>query len=115
LSTTKGCFLSHAINAFSFKLHIPGYQFCGPGTHLEKRLTKGNRDINPLNSARHEHYIAYSRNKDLAKQQIVDKILIEKIQKHITTFRLSERELLPLLFGYENQDKNRYEFENKEE
>ena len=32
--------LNHTINTFPFELHIPGYQFCGPGTHLEKRLAR---------------------------------------------------------------------------
>jgi len=34
-------------NALSFELHIPGYQFYGPGTHLEKRLARGDQSINP--------------------------------------------------------------------
>ncbi|KYN10235.1 hypothetical protein ALC57_17633, partial [Trachymyrmex cornetzi] len=38
-----------------FELHIPGYQFCGPGTRLEKRLARGDRDINPLDAACREH------------------------------------------------------------
>jgi len=48
-TTTKGCgFLNLAINAFPVELYIPGYQFCGPSTHLEKRLARGDRGINPL-------------------------------------------------------------------
>jgi len=46
-TTIKVCgFLNHAINELSFELHIPGYQFCGPETYLEKRLTRGDRGIN---------------------------------------------------------------------
>jgi len=66
--TTKDCdFLNHAINALPFEFHIPGYQFCGAGTHLEKRLIRGDRGTNPLDSTCREHDITYSRNKNLAK------------------------------------------------
>ncbi|KYQ47803.1 hypothetical protein ALC60_13168 [Trachymyrmex zeteki] len=76
--------LNRAINALPFELHIPGYQFCGPRTHLEKRLARGDAGINLLDAACREHDIAYSRNKDLAKRHIADKVLAEKEQKRIT-------------------------------
>ena len=80
-TTTKGCgFLIHA-NKRASELHIPGYQFCSPGTHLEKRLARGNRGINPLDAACREHNIAYSRNKHLIKRHVADKILAEEAQK----------------------------------
>ena len=42
------------------ELHIPGYQFCGPGTKLAERLSRGDSGINPLDSACKEHDIVYS-------------------------------------------------------
>lgn len=39
--------LNKAINSLQFDLHIPGYQFCGPGTKLKERLQKNQRGINP--------------------------------------------------------------------
>jgi hypothetical protein len=81
----KGCgLLNSAINALPFELHIPGYQFCGPGTHLEKRLARGDQGINPLDAACREHDIAYSQNKDLAKRHVADDILAAKARKRIT-------------------------------
>jgi len=66
-TTTKGCnFLNHAINVLLIELHILEYQFC-PDAHLEKRLTRDDRGINPLDAADREHDIAYSRSKDLMK------------------------------------------------
>jgi len=63
--------LNHAINALPFELHIPVYQFCGEtGMHLEKRLTRGDRGINPLDAACREFDIAYSRNNDLVADNI---------------------------------------------
>jgi len=49
MSTTvkDRCLLNRAINVLPFELHIPGYQFCDPGTHLEKRLVRDDRGINP--------------------------------------------------------------------
>ncbi|XP_029665449.1 uncharacterized protein LOC115236867 [Formica exsecta] len=44
------------------------YQFCGPGTHLETRLARGDRGINPLDAACREHDIAYSRCNDLGQR-----------------------------------------------
>ncbi|XP_072757719.1 uncharacterized protein [Anoplolepis gracilipes] len=52
--------LNRAINALPIELHIPGYQFCDPGTRLEKRLARGDRGINPLDAACREHDISIS-------------------------------------------------------
>jgi len=63
--------LNRAINALPIELHIPGYQFCGPGT----RLARGDRGINPLDAACREHDIAYSRSNDLGQRHVADRIL----------------------------------------
>lgn len=76
--------LNRAINALPVELHIPGYQFCGPGTHLEKRLARGDQGINPLDAACREHDIAYSHSNDLAKRHVADNILATKARKRIT-------------------------------
>ncbi|KYN18433.1 hypothetical protein ALC57_09263, partial [Trachymyrmex cornetzi] len=65
-------------------LHIPGYQFCGPGTRLEKRLARGDRGINPLDAACRKHDIAYSHSNDLTERHTADNILAEKARKRIT-------------------------------
>jgi len=86
MSTKRtGCgLLNSAIDALPFELHIPGYQFCGPGTHLKKRLTRGDRGINPLDAACREHDIAYSQSKDLADRHAADDILAVSARKRIT-------------------------------
>lgn len=58
-----------------FELHLPGYQFCGPGTKLQKRLSRGDKGINPLDSACREHDISYSKHKDTNSRHQADKIL----------------------------------------
>jgi len=75
--------LNRAINVLPFELHIPGYQFCGPGTHLEKRLARGDRGINSLDAACREHDIAYSHSNDLAERHVADNILATKARKRI--------------------------------
>lgn len=52
--------LDKAINNLPFEMHLPGYQYCGPGTKLKKRLARGDPGINPLDQACKEHDIAYS-------------------------------------------------------
>uniref|UniRef100_A0ABD2X0Y7 Phospholipase A2-like domain-containing protein n=1 Tax=Trichogramma kaykai TaxID=54128 RepID=A0ABD2X0Y7_9HYME len=52
--------LNKAIDNLPIELHLPGYQFCGPGTKLAKRLARDDRGINPLDSACKDHDIAYS-------------------------------------------------------
>lgn len=37
-----------AVNALPVELQRPGYRFCGPGTKLEDRLTRGEHGINDL-------------------------------------------------------------------
>lgn len=29
--------INNVIDSLPFELHLPGYQFCGPGTKLQKR------------------------------------------------------------------------------
>ena len=75
--------LNHVINALPIEFHIPGYQFCGPGTRLEKRLARGDRGINPLDAACREHDIAYFRSNDLTERHAADRILAKKAQTRI--------------------------------
>lgn len=66
------------INKLPVELHLPGYQYCGPGTKLQKRLARGDPGINPLDQACKEHDIAYSQKKSVEDRRGADKILIEK-------------------------------------
>ncbi|KAL6416553.1 hypothetical protein ACFW04_013360 [Cataglyphis niger] len=71
--------------ALPFELHIPGYQFCGPGTRLAKRLARGDRGVNPLDAACREHDIAYSRSGDLADRHVADRAPAERVRKRIAS------------------------------
>ncbi|EFN85045.1 hypothetical protein EAI_12584, partial [Harpegnathos saltator] len=67
------------------ELHIPGYQFCGPGTRLAKRLVRGNKNINSLDVTCREHDIAYSRSNNRTDRHAANEILAVKAQKRITS------------------------------
>lgn len=66
------------INKLPFELHIPTYQYCGPGTRLDKRLARGDKGINQLDEACKQHDISYSENQDLEHRHLADKILQTK-------------------------------------
>ena len=40
--------VDNLINLLPFKIHAPGYYFCGPGTRLNERLEKGMKGVYPL-------------------------------------------------------------------
>jgi Phospholipase A2-like domain len=75
----KGFFNSF-LNKLPFELHMPGgYNYCGPGTRLTERLSRGDTGINPLDEACKMHDITYSKYpNDVAKRHEADKILEEK-------------------------------------
>jgi len=77
MSASRSGLLNRAINALPFELHIPGYQFCGPGTRLMKRLVRSDEGINP-NATCRKHDIAYSRSNDLIDRHAADKVLADK-------------------------------------
>lgn len=79
-----GGLLNRMINALPFEAHLPGYEFCGPGTKLAKRLARGDRGINPLDAACREHDIAYSHSNELSNRHAADKILASKARGRIT-------------------------------
>ncbi|KAJ8973150.1 hypothetical protein NQ317_017923 [Molorchus minor] len=56
-------------------MHIPGYQYCGPGTKPRKRLERGDTGINPLDEACKVHDRTYSKFEDTATRNIADEEL----------------------------------------
>jgi len=60
------------INKLPIELHLPGYQYCGPGTKLKKRLARGDKGINLLDSACKNHDIAYSNSTDISERHKAD-------------------------------------------
>ena len=63
------------------EFHWPGYQFIGPGAHLEKRLKRGDPGINRLDKIAKQQVIDYSRVKNLRNKHAADRKLIKAIHK----------------------------------
>ncbi|KAJ8983455.1 hypothetical protein NQ317_013330 [Molorchus minor] len=68
-------FLNTLINKLPIELHIPGYNYCGPGTKLAKRLARGDVGINPLDDACKKHDIAYSQFNNTSTRNVADREL----------------------------------------
>lgn len=76
-------FIDRVIDKLPFEVHVPGYQYCGPGTHLKKRLDRGDPGINPLDSACKTHDLAYNQNKDSTERGKADMILQKEALKRV--------------------------------
>lgn len=77
-------FVNKFINKLPIELHLPGYSYCGPGTKLTARLSRGDRPINGLDSACLEHDIAYSQNREnISARNAADKVLADKAWQRV--------------------------------
>ena len=63
------------------EFHWPGYQYMGPGTHLQKRLKRGDLGINRLDRIAKQHDINYSRAKTLRDKHAADRKMIKAIDR----------------------------------
>jgi hypothetical protein len=85
--------LNSVINKLPVELHIPGYNYCGPGTKLSKRLSRGDKGVNDLDEACKEHDIAYNKSLDLINRHKADRVLLEKakLRLHSSNSSLGEK------------------------
>ncbi|EFA12575.1 hypothetical protein TcasGA2_TC004204 [Tribolium castaneum] len=70
--------LNSSINKLPIELHFPGYQYCGPGTKLAKRLNRQDPGINKLDQYCKVHDIEYSKSNNLKDRHKADQILENK-------------------------------------
>ena len=70
--------INKAVDLLPFEAHLPGYNYCGPGTKLAKRLARGDKGINGLDEACKLHDVAYSKYKDNENRRRADKELAER-------------------------------------
>lgn len=78
MKRTGGGLFNSLLNKLPVEVHLPGYQYCGPGTKLQTRLQRGDPGINPLDRACKVHDIAYSKSHDLKHRHEADRILEER-------------------------------------
>lgn len=84
--------LNSLINKLPVELHLPGYNYCGPGTKLEKRLLRGDKGVNLLDEYCKIHDIAYSKSLNIQDRHKADKILIKMAKKRETAQNASTGE-----------------------
>jgi Phospholipase A2-like domain len=70
-------FLNSLINKIPIEMHIPGYQYCGPGTKLDKRVARGDPGINELDRACKLHDIHYAKYSSTTDRYPADKELAD--------------------------------------
>lgn len=75
--------INSIINKIPVELHLPGYQYCGPGTNLKKRLARGDPGINELDRLCKEHDIAYDQHKNGSERYKADKALASGAWKRV--------------------------------
>ena len=73
------------------EFHWPGYQYMGPGTHLEKRLARGDPGINRLDRIAKTHDIDYDKARNLQDKWVADRKMIAKIDQLPGRKTLTER------------------------
>lgn len=78
LKRGAGNLLNRVIDKLPFEAHLPGLNFCGPGTKLEKRLARGDKGVNQLDEACKLHDISYAQSSDYKDRRRADKELAER-------------------------------------
>ena len=73
------------------EFHWPGYQYMGLGTHLKKRLARGDPGINRLDRIAKAHGIDYDKAKNLQVKWVADHKMIAKIDQLPGRKSLTER------------------------
>ena len=73
--------LQKALAKTGIEFHLPGYQFAGPGTHLQKRLALGQMGINRLDRIARTHDLDYSVVKSLQDKWKADDKMIRAISQ----------------------------------
>ena len=84
---TGGSLLNKAINNLPVEMHLPGHNFTGPGTKLNKRLNpdltpkKWSKPINRVDKAAYHHDLCYLKNNDTATRNTVcDKNMLKELK-----------------------------------
>ena len=57
------------------ELYLPGYNYCGPFTKLDKRLARGDKPVNKLDAGCQQHDIFYRDHKDTKERHVADEEL----------------------------------------
>lgn len=78
-----GKILNRTIDILPVELHLPTFQWCGPGTKVQERLRRGDPGINKLDAACKQHDIAYFQSTDSKRRAEADRILAEQAWQRV--------------------------------
>jgi len=86
ISASGKGFINDTINSLPFKMHMPGHNFTGPGTKLNKRLNEDmtpkawSKPINRVDKAAYHHDICYVKNKDTkTRNEVCDNNMLTEL------------------------------------
>ena len=86
-----------AVSNLPFELHLPGHNFTGPGTRLDRRLNPDltpkawSKPINRVDSAAYHHDLCYAKHQDRkTRNEVCDRGMIRELDE-ITNPTLRER------------------------
>lgn len=85
LGSLVGSAINKAVDLLPGEVHLPGYNYCGPGTKLAERLARGDIGINKLDEACKQHDIAYTKYSDTTRRAQADKELAERAWERVTS------------------------------
>ena len=113
VSLKKGGDLTNTINRFTSKLklpwtkfpgemHIPGMNFAGPVTNLDKRLTstdayqEWSKPVDRVDNATYHHDLAYKYFDDKQTRNLADQMMIEEMNsiQNPTQKEIKERKII---------------------
>jgi len=79
-------FINDTINPLPFEMHMPGHDFTGPGTKLNKRLNEDmtpkawSKPVNRVDNAAYHHDICYVENKDTkTRNEVCNKNMLTEL------------------------------------
>jgi hypothetical protein len=86
--------LNNFINNLPFEMHLPGYNFAGPGTKLNKRLNDdltpkdNSKPINRVDEAAYKHDVCYLKNKDTqTRNTVCDENMLKQLKFYNPSLR----------------------------
>ena len=84
--TAEGILLNSLVNKLPFEMHLPGHNFTGPGTKLNKRLSpdgtskEWSMPINRVDNTAYHHDLCYSKHDDMkTRNEVCDKTMLGEL------------------------------------
>ena len=103
-----GSLINKFINNLPVEMHLPGHNFTGPGTKLNKRLNpdltpkKWSKPVNRVDKADYHHDVCFLKNDDTATRNAVcDKNMLKELEGiyNLTLRERSDKSIVSKLIG----------------